>query len=154
MGAYLSFKLVHKNKEYIIGELPSLKMYEAKLALVEKNYFSDESSVSFKWGGYIFTEFEEKANQREYYSYGADCYFINLASVLCSIDDRYYEDRKIYLYEPDVIKNSIENVIKYAKLGGFSDNDAYEEDMKLLIFLQQILTKHQEDNVLVSCTIG
>lgn len=154
MGAYLTFNFVEKNKEYIIGELPSLKMYEAKLSFVEKNYIKNGNSVSFKWGGYIFTEFEKKAHQWEYYSYGADCYFINLANILCSIDDSGYDDRTIYLYELNFVKNSIENVIKYAKLGGFSDNKAYEEDMKLLEYLDQILTDYKDRNFLVSCSIG
>ncbi len=155
MGAYLTFNLIKKSKDYIIGELPSLKMYEAKLPLVEKNYVNNGNhSVSFKWGGYIFTEFEQKANQWEYYSYGADCYFINLANILFSVDDRGYDDRTIYLFELNLVKNSIENVIKYAKLGGFSDKEAYEEDMNLLSYLNETLTNHKDEDILVSCSIG
>ena len=155
MGAYLTFNIINKDENYIVGELQSLKMYEAKLPLVEKNYANNgNDSISFKWGGYIFTEFEQKANQWEYYSYGADCYFINLANILCSIDGRSYDDRTIYLFELNFIKNSIENVIKYAKLGGFSDNEAYEQDMILLKNLNEILHKYKTEGVLVSCSIG
>lgn len=155
MGAYLTFNIINKDKNYIVGELHSLKMYEAKLPLIEKKYANNgNDSVSFKWGGYIFTEFEQKANQWEYYSYRADCYFINLANILASIDSRFYEDRTVYLFELNFVKNSVENVIKYAKFGGFADKDAYEEDMKLLNQLHAILNKHKDEDVLVSCIVG
>lgn len=155
MGAYLTFNLIKKSEDYIIGKLPSLKLFEAKLSLVEKNYFNNgNSGVSFKWGGYIFTEFEENSSKWEYHAYAADCYFINLANLLCSIDDRSYEDRTVYLYELDFVKNSIENVIKYAKLGGFSDKEVYEEDMKLLNHWYETLINCKEEDVFVSCSIA
>lgn len=154
MAVNLTFNLVKKSSEYIIGELPSLKMYEAKLALVEKYYMQNVNSVSFNWGGYIFAEFEQKANEWEYYSYHVDCYFINLANILCSKDERGYDERSIYLYEPAFVKNSIENVIRYAKNGGFPDKEAFEEDMKLLNSLLQILTNNVNEEILVSCTIS
>ncbi|WP_264551878.1 hypothetical protein [Flavobacterium sp. N2038] len=156
MGIYLSFNFVKKDKELFAGELPSLRMYEAKLPLVEKNFYNNgNDSVSFYGGGYIFSEFEQNAGNRwEYYQYHNDCYFINMVNTLCGIDQRDYDDRTVFLFEMDLIKNAFQNVIKYAKNGGFTNKEYYEEDMKLLnIFLENII-KNEEKNLLISCWIG
>ena len=155
MGAYLTFNLIEKNEDFIVGKIPSLKMYEAKLSLVEKNYLNNGNySVSFKYGGHIFTEFEQKAINWEYYTFFTDCYFLNFANIICSIDTTEYEDGVVYLYESEFIKNSIENVIKYANFGGFPDQTQYEEDLKQLKYFLEILKNNVSENILVSCRIG
>jgi hypothetical protein len=156
MGAYLRFDFIKKHEDLIVGGLPSLKMFEAKLPIIEKNSFNDgNDSVSFKWGGYIFSEFEKNAgNGWEYYNYGSDCYFIELANILCGIDERSYDDRTIYLFELDVIKNGIENVIKYAKKGGFSDHESYQNDMELLTFFLEKIIQNEGEDIFISCSIG
>ncbi|MFD0991623.1 hypothetical protein [Tenacibaculum geojense] len=138
----------------IIGELPSLQVFEAKLPVVEKNYFNNgNDGCSFKWGGYIFSEFEQHANRWEYYTYEADCYFIKLANILAAVDGRSYDDRTVYLYEVSKIKRSIENVLKYSTSDSFSDKQAKEEDRKVLSFFHDKLTQNENKDVYVICSV-
>ncbi|WP_298956332.1 hypothetical protein [uncultured Nonlabens sp.] len=155
MGAYLSFNFIKKTENMIIGELPSLQVFEAKLPVVEKNYLNNgDDGCSFKWGGYIFTEFEQNSNRWEYYTYEADCYFIKLANILAEVDQRSYDERTVYLYEISKIKKSIENVLKYSNSDSFSDNQAREEDRTILSFFLNKLTQYENKEAYVICSVG
>ena len=148
----MRFNFVRKNEEYILGYLPAYGVYEGKLEDVEKHYVNNgDDSTYFHWGGYIFEKFSNEPDAYNYLAFKIHNYFIEFVALAANTNTKGYEDMSVHLFDIPVIKNGIENLIKYASVANMDDKERQQEDLKLLNYLLEKLKQYEGQNVLVSC---